>query len=329
MSDILCKAATKTGEQCKLKAGPSGYCHLHDPGIIAEQKAEREAREQAAENKLKHLKQPRFSQRRGYKPISTIIKLGGMDEVLRTSIWNVLHSFIFNLYGESIFSFQTADKYNYATALWRDFFKKPVHLIPKRPSAKLQEIYEWFQACEWYEVYDFVEYILNYDGRSELCEAVNEVLASELAGYRYIGGVITDITNEKEIDMLEEALSDDGFPSVKTHLQRALELLSDRKNPDYRNSIKESISAVESLAQIITEDPNATLGKALDKLETSGKRIKIHSALRSAFSNLYGYTSNEDGIRHAMLEVPNLMASDAKFFLLSCTSFINYLKSKL
>jgi len=51
--------------------------------------------------------------------------------------------------------------------------------------------------------------------------------------------------------------------------------------------------------------------------------------LKEAFSKLYGYASDEGGIRHAMLEEPTLSAADAKFFLLSCTSFINYVKSKL
>jgi hypothetical protein len=40
-----------------------------------------------------------------------------------------------------------------------------------------------------------------------------------------------------------------------------LQKLADRENPDYRNSIKESISAVESAAQEITGDTGATLGR--------------------------------------------------------------------
>lgn len=102
-------------------------------------------------------------------------------------------------------------------------------------------------------------------------------------------------------------------------------MLSDRKNPDYRNSIKESISAVESLARILTKNNKATLGDALRLLE---QRRGLHLALREAFSKLYGYTSDEQGIRHAMLDEPKISAADAKFFLLSCTSFINYLKSQ-
>jgi len=51
----------------------------------------------------------------------------------------------------------------------------------------------------------------------------------------------------------------------------------------------------------------------------------MHSALKSAFSSLYGYTSDADGIRHALLNEPNLYFEDAKFMLVSCSTFINYL----
>jgi hypothetical protein len=157
-------------------------------------------------------------------------------------------------------------------------------------------------------------------------DLVNTVLEKELAGYRVIENVVTQITDEQEIETLTEALEDNRFSGVTNHLKRALELLSNREHPDYRNSIKESISAVESMAKSIVKKPKADLEAALKVLEGSGK---IHGALKAGFSNLYGYTSDEGGIRHAMLEEPDLSLSDAKFFLVSCSAFINYLKSKL
>jgi len=104
-----------------------------------------------------------------------------------------------------------------------------------------------------------------------------------------------------------------------------LDLLADRKSPDYRNSIKESILAVESLCQLITGNTKVTLGQALKDIEN---KVIIHSALKKSFSNLYGYTNDADGIRHALLDESNLNFEDAKFMLVSCSAFINYLKSK-
>ena len=80
------------------------------------------------------------------------------------------------------------------------------------------------------------------------------------------------------------------------------------------------------MARIVSENPKATLADALKAIERRGT---LHSALKDGFLKIYGYTSDEGGIRHAMLEEPNLSTADARYFLLSCTSFVNYLKSRL
>jgi hypothetical protein len=109
------------------------------------------------------------------------------------------------------------------------------------------------------------------------------------------------------------------------HLHRALELLSDRKNPDYRNSIKESISAIESLVEN-TLGQKGTLGELIKKLDSE---ITLHPALQKAFSSLYGYTSNEAGIRHAMMDSKEIFFEDAKFFLVICSAFANFVNAKV
>lgn len=43
MTDYNCKAITEAGEQCRLKAGTSGYCHVQDPTKVAARKATQEA----------------------------------------------------------------------------------------------------------------------------------------------------------------------------------------------------------------------------------------------------------------------------------------------
>jgi hypothetical protein len=80
----------------------------------------------------------------------------------------------------------------------------------------------------------------------------------EVSAYRFVNGVIAKITDQVEIDEIDRALESTRDP-VRTHLRRALELLSDRESPDYRNSIKESISAVESLVATVVGE-KGTLG---------------------------------------------------------------------
>lgn len=90
--------------------------------------------------------------------------------------------------------------------------------------------------------------------------------------------------------------------------------------------MRESISAVESVARVL--EPSAqTLGPALAKLE---KSARIHRALRSGFDKLYGFTSAEEGIRHALLEQPvaAIDETDALYMLGACAAFVTYLIGK-
>ena len=102
-----------------------------------------------------------------------------------------------------------------------------------------------------------------------------------------------------------------------------MNLLYDREQPDYENSVKESILAVESICNIIMGTDNAELGKALKKLEDIG--IKIHSALREGFIKLYGYTSDKNGIRHCGGIDSKTTFEEAQYMLVSCSAFVNYL----
>jgi hypothetical protein len=267
-----------------------------------------------------------FSQRKGHKPISEIIQRDSVSDELRNTLWNMLDLLVWQDKDFMNVQHGQTGMEKYSTILWLYYFKKPVDTRPDSTYKTLQSIRSYFFSCQWYEVYDFVEFTLRYLKSDEITKIINDVLEQELSAYRFVGDIFTDITDQQEIEMLENAITDKDFPGVAAHLRRALELLSERESPDYRNSIKESISAVESLAKIITGKPKATLGEAIGIIERQGK---IHPALLEAFTKLYGYTSDKGGIRHAMLEDPNLTASDAKFFLISCTSFTNYLKSKL
>lgn len=272
-----------------------------------------------------------FSERKHLKPVSTRIQVESMSDELRASLWNVLDMHLWSRRGYMSRD-QRPNIYQFSKDLWFHYFKKRVDLIPNLSHRVLEAIRDYFFACDWYEVYDFLEFTAAYAAAdshlrfARISDTINSILERELAGYRMIDMQITPVTDEQEVAMLETSLADTQYEGVTIHLRTALQLLSNRDHPDYRNSIKESISAVESITRIISGKKKATLGDALKELE---KREKLHPALKDGFLKLYGYTSDEEGIRHAMLEEPNLTASDAKYFLLSCTSFVNYLKAKI
>ncbi len=109
------------------------------------------------------------------------------------------------------------------------------------------------------------------------------------------------------------------------HIRTALQLLGKKPTPDYRNAIKEAISAIESIVKQISGKESVGLEGALKELS---KGIEIHGALQSGFIKLYGYSSDEDGIRHPILDQPNIGFDEAKFMIVAGSAFVNFLISK-
>lgn len=272
-----------------------------------------------------------FSQRKGFKRVRTEIQIESMDNALRNGLWNALTSYHFD-YDHQVLPSKDRALGMLIWEIWQSYFKLPVDPMRNSWTEAYRFMKHNFMDCEWYEVYDFLEFVVDHYSveianpgfNTKFMKYCNSVLERELSAYRFIGGRITEITSREEIAEVEEALEIPLKP-VRDHLRTALDLLADRESPDYRNSIKESISAVESLCSLMTNKDKTTLGQALKEVEDG---VGLHPALKKAFSNLYGYTSSADGIRHVLLDESNLDFEDAKFMLVSCSAFVNYLVSK-
>lgn len=273
-----------------------------------------------------------FSKRKGLSPVRDTIQKNGMDNALRNGLWNALHICIWQNIEYSNYSqtFRSSNMYGLFQHYWHNLFKFPLDNLPEHLEDAHQRIRKYFFECQWHETYDFIEFTAQNcpeklkDSYVKFC---NHILEKELSAYRFVDSQLTDITSEEEIESIETAIdSTTKHSGANKHLRTALGFLSDRKSPDYRNSVKESISAVESLCVSMSGDPKASLGAALNTIERSHQ---LHPAFKKALSNLYGYTSDSSGIRHALLEESSISYSDAKFMLVSCSAFINYALGKI
>ena len=186
----------------------------------------------------------------------------------------------------------------------------------------------------WYKKLDLVEFTIKYlhDRNLYISQSFVRLLNHEFErlnfAYRVVDKEIVEITSKEELEAIEVSMHDSPN-NIKMHLSKALELFAQRPVGDYRNSIKESISAVEVYCREITGEN--CLGKALNKMNSKG--LVIPSTLKVAFDKLYAYTNQPDtGIRHALMDEDGTYtpaSEEALFMLVSCSSFINYLNKKL
>lgn len=186
---------------------------------------------------------------------------------------------------------------------------------------------------EWNKVLDACEDYVRYFSRGqlgkqiEISEHFNTIFTDNLVAFRFIDGVIASVGSEVDSDAVSNTIAAltelDQYEGARQHIKRATQLLADRETPDYLNSIKESISAVESMVKVITGNDSAVLGRGLRQLENGG--VTIHPVLKEGWIKLYGWTSDEGGIRHAMTQTPASHQALAKYMLVSCSAFVSYL----
>lgn len=192
----------------------------------------------------------------------------------------------------------------------------------------------------WFKKLDLIEYTIDYLSKrcsqdhlieshlSDFRKRLNFFFKDLGYAYRIVDNEIVEISSEEEIQSIEGALSDNK-DNIRQHLSSALSLYAKRPIGDYRNSIKESISAVEAFCREKTGEN--TLGKALNKMNDMG--LIIPDLLKTSFEKLYAYTNQpEVGVRHALMDQDGSYIPDqaeALFMLVSCSAFLNYLNIKL
>lgn len=244
-----------------------------------------------------------FSERKGIKHFSDMVQVNSLNERTRNKLYSVISESFDELYVD----YNGNLKDEFVEYLYKEIFSKTERDIPMWGNEYnydeiFNTIYSIIIEYDYTDIFTFIEGIIiffdiadratyhRYNYKDEYIEAISNVFKVENVNYRIIDGKFTDIIDEEQIKSIEDTLNS-PYKVVSEHYSKAIEQLYSVK--DYANSIKESISTVEAMCQIINGGKE-TLGKALNSL-----KIEIHPALKNAYSSIYGYTSDENGTRHA------------------------------
>jgi hypothetical protein len=273
-----------------------------------------------------------FSKRMGLQEPKDTLQLESMDDDLRVRLWNALcfHYWDNALYRTPVHTYAVHENMNaLVQAIWREHFILRTDSISTNWSIIYQNLATYFfEHANWHQTYDFIEFVPNNYRTTAKTNDIfrfecNLILEKEFSGYRFIGEIISPISNTIEMQAITEA-TDSKFQSSNIHIENALRLFSDKKAPDYRNTIKESISAVEAVCRQITKE--STLDRSLNKIQN---KIHINDQFKQGLEKIYHYTNGPDGIRHALLEDGSQADfEEAKFMLVTCSAFVNFLAGK-
>jgi hypothetical protein len=270
----------------------------------------------------------RFSEREGYRAPKLALTEEEIPDGLRNKIWTAICSTYFDKTGKSSgYGSTYSNEFGTVTDnLHFGFFERPQDARHRNPSEQLKVFRDWYFGCSFPDFYDFVEYLSGIRSsdiqRSRYETFCNRIFEQEKSVFRFANHLITKIVDSEEIKEVELAAPGNNPLNVRIHIDQALKHYRDRHKPDYRNAIKEAISVVEAACNYVTERKNSVVA---DDLKDIAKHHGLHSGFQKGLSQIYGYTSDAGGIRHSLMDADNLQETDARFMIVACSAFANYL----
>jgi hypothetical protein len=286
------------------------------------------AKDPAQTAPLEPRKKISFEQAEGLEPLPSQLKRGEISGEFRAVLWALLHS-------ELEDGRHSDGSHSYLGDPWHRILidahvyrdHKAVDDFPSRYSEIAEDLKFLIMELSWSKVLGFLEFALKHPMcPDDFPSSLNAHMAHCHLGYRVFDDVvICPIGTDEERSSIENAFADlaaSEFHGARAHLRKAAEKLT---AGEFADSVRESIHAVEATARAL--EPSGALNSALGRLENSAK---IHKALKHGFSNLYGYTSDEKGIRHPLLDdgTAKVDETDALFMIGACAAFVSYLINK-
>lgn len=273
-----------------------------------------------------------FEQAEGAVPVPVQLQLKEVSPELRALLWNRFYRRLNAATKSDVMGEVPSWLENPWQQILRDMHVYRDHQMVddfnNRSSVQIERVRSIFEKGDYLAVFGTIQWILRHPAcPSDLSDEISSVLKYCRAAYGIVDkNTIVPHASEAERQTVERAFADlsvKEFQGARAHLKQAATSIS---GGDFAGGVRESIQAVESVVRIL--EPNAnTLSPALAKLET---KVGIHGALKAGFSNLYGFTSDEEGIRHALLEKDKAAVdqTDALYMLGACAAFVSYLISK-
>ena len=275
-----------------------------------------------------------FSQMHGYEEIPGPLRLEDLPREARTGIWNLFFEHIRG--STTTGGLDVLDGGPWIKDPWREILEAKHRRLDHAPldewnpeySRVRRDLREDIEKQPFNRVFDLIEFVLR---RSECPRAFVRQMKTTFAESRLaytidIGPpptIMPAVTPEEGHVVVQalRQLGEAGLDGSATHLRDASGCI---RGGDWAGAVRESIHAVESVARQLDAAASRTLGPALASLD---KRGRLHPALKKAFSELYGYTSDEQGIRHSRLDQTKSQVGqdEAVFMLGACASFASYL----
>lgn len=267
-----------------------------------------------------------FSEREGLKPLRGTYQLGEISYEVRNELKYIFEEML-NKRGEETIP----DWHKILKDFHIRFLDLPVEAF--HPENTRSQLFGLISVGSYNEILDTLEFFVNHPAFT-IHSLSNEL--SDLFERRRVAYILVErdknsrffvprTSKEEGVTYLRalESLASDQFSGSRKNLIEAGYYLAKK---EYSKSIRESIHSIESMIRILTGNKNI---KFSDGMRELNKKFSLHPAFGEGLIKLYGFSSDEDGVRHSSVQGTESIDEETAFYFLgSCASFITLLIHK-
>jgi hypothetical protein len=134
-----------------------------------------------------------------------------------------------------------------------------------------------------------------------IAEELQRIFLEEHLGYSFVQDEVQRRGRNhtrQQIAKAEPTLGDPRLNSARAHFAKALQYFDHPSKPDYENSVKEAVCAVEAAARHLFPHINGkTLGEVINRIRGAGEG-EMPKPIADTLTGLYAYRNAGDGVGH-------------------------------
>lgn len=203
------------------------------------------------------------------------------------------------------------------------------------------------QDLEWDKVYDFCERLyshlassVGYEWNNEyqettskaevqtyIAEELQRIFIEESLAFEFSSGKVSRRGRKHTVEVTTRAqmvLGDPKLGSARRHYEKAMGFFRHPSKPDYENSVKEAVCAVEAAGKVLFPSAQAATLGDLAKWFGKTSEVSIPKALVQTITGTYGYRNGGDGVGHGGSSGGVATVEVTEYILAVCASQIIY-----
>lgn len=164
--------------------------------------------------------------------------------------------------------------------------------------------------------------------QSLIGDELQRLFAEEQLAYEFSEGMVRRRGRKHTVDVSTRAqvvLGDPRLASARRHYDKALQFFRDPRQPDFENTVKEAVCAVEAVGKILYPAAKASTLGELARWLGANKERPIPKALAQTITGIYAYRSGGDGVGHGGADGGAATLEVAEYVLAVSASQIIYL----